>query len=250
MSCLWVLATDPTAEGTTDSSDHGIPSPTKRTSSHEGASFSLTLAILPPRVTGGASNASSEETLLPPGAQPSSPLFKDSGSPAPSPLYTILSNLPANHAKFFDMLDAELDKVKAFYDEKEKEMHEHDKLLREQFKELAVHRKMFYKSRAQSKAQSWTERACLSVTPALSSLVQWFPHLKTKSKKRHQTGGKSVNPHKYQHAKKRLRKAVIEHYRYVETVRFFRKLASERSGRERPRDLKQLQSEAHVLVAF
>lgn len=52
--------------------------------------------------------------------------------------------MPAHHVKFFDMLDAELDKVKTFYIEKEKEMHERDKLLREQLKELGVHRKMFY----------------------------------------------------------------------------------------------------------
>lgn len=45
------------------------------------SSLSVTLTMLPPRVTGRASSALSEETLLPSGVQPSSisPSFKDSG---------------------------------------------------------------------------------------------------------------------------------------------------------------------------
>jgi hypothetical protein len=42
------------------------------------------------------------------------------------------------------MLDAELDKVTTFYAEREKEMHERAKLLKQQLKELEVHRQMFY----------------------------------------------------------------------------------------------------------
>ena len=64
--------------------------------------------------------------------------------PVPLPFQTILSNLPAIHAKLFDMLDAELDKVETFYAEREKEMHERDKQLKQQLNELGVHRKIFY----------------------------------------------------------------------------------------------------------
>lgn len=56
----------------------------------------------------------------------------------------ILSNLPALHAQFFDMLDAELDKVEKFYAEREEEMHERDILLRRQLDELRLHRELFY----------------------------------------------------------------------------------------------------------
>ena len=59
-------------------------------------------------------------------------------------MHTILSNLPVIHAKFFDMLDAELDKVETFYAEKEKEMHERDKQLKNHLDELEVHSEIFY----------------------------------------------------------------------------------------------------------
>ena len=42
------------------------------------------------------------------------------------------------------MLDAELVKVTTFYAEREKEMHERAKLLKQQLKELEVHRQIFY----------------------------------------------------------------------------------------------------------
>lgn len=42
------------------------------------------------------------------------------------------------------MLNAELDKVETFYAEREKEMYERAKRLREQLNELGIHRQMFY----------------------------------------------------------------------------------------------------------
>ena len=42
------------------------------------------------------------------------------------------------------MLDAELDKVETFYAEREKEMSERTKRIREQLNELGVHRQMFH----------------------------------------------------------------------------------------------------------
>lgn len=68
------------------------------------------------------------------------------GPPTPPTLHTILSNLPAIHAEFFDMLDAELDKVETFYMERATEMHERAKMLRKQLDELGIHRQMFYVS--------------------------------------------------------------------------------------------------------
>lgn len=64
------------------------------------------------------------------------------GTPPPPPLRTLLSNLPATHARFFDMLSAELDKVETFYAEREKEMLERTKRLRGQLNELGLHRRM------------------------------------------------------------------------------------------------------------
>lgn len=61
-------------------------------------------------------------------------------------MHTIFSELPIIHSKFFGMLDAELAKVETFYTEREKEMHERDKLLREQLDELTTHRQIFYVS--------------------------------------------------------------------------------------------------------
>ncbi|KAH0832144.1 EXS family-domain-containing protein [Lanmaoa asiatica] len=143
IASLWASRTEPATNGTKDSSGHGIAS--------------------------------------------SLPSF---GAPGQPPLHTLLSNLPAIHTKFFDMLDAELDKVETFYAERAKELYEHAKLLRRQLDELGIHRQMFYESSAHSDARGWAKRAYLSVPPALSSLIPWFRD--TKPKEPHQTDGNGI----------------------------------------------------------
>lgn len=59
---------------------------------------------------------------------------------------------------------------------------------------------------------------------AVSPLVQHFAHFNMKAEKCHQTGGMSLDPHKYQEAKRRLREAVVEHHQCVGTIPFFHKL--------------------------
>lgn len=56
----------------------------------------------------------------------------------------MLSDLPTYHVKFFDMLDAELAKVETFYIEREGEMYERAKMLREQLDQLEMHRRTFH----------------------------------------------------------------------------------------------------------
>ncbi|KAG6377629.1 hypothetical protein JVT61DRAFT_15447 [Boletus reticuloceps] len=140
-------------------------------------SWNVTLVTLPPCVTGTASTPPSQQTPLPPRtprSPPVSPFFRDpAGSPTPPPLRTILANLPATHTRFFNMLDAELEKVESFYAEREKDINERAKQIREQVNELGIHRELFHQS-SDSKTQGWTKSARFAVPSAFSSLMQWF----------------------------------------------------------------------------
>ncbi|KAG9315676.1 EXS family-domain-containing protein [Chiua virens] len=193
---------------------------------------------------------------------------KDSGASTLSPLAMIRSSLPAAHVKFFDILDAELDKVATFYADKEENMSEYSRVLKRQLRELEKHRQMFYESKAQSSSQSWAKRAYLSVTPVFSSLIRrivgrnkrpqeprhsrgvirssasyygaWImseaaergvakgpeANGSTRPPPKFSYGGKvyPFDPHEYGNAKRRLRKAVIEHYRGLEMLSDYRAL--------------------------
>lgn len=126
----------------------------------------------PPHLTGSSSQAPSQVTPLPPKTAhlpPIFPFFRDS---APTALHTILPLLPPLHARFFELLDSELEKVDSFYAEREKEMRDRGKLLKEQLNELGLHRKKFYESNADATAPSWATRAHLRLGAALLVLTQ------------------------------------------------------------------------------
>ncbi|KAF8430869.1 hypothetical protein L210DRAFT_168874 [Boletus edulis BED1] len=109
MTCVWISETDTsTNDGITGSIGRGPASSTKRTSNHERrASFSLALSIILSETTTNA-QSKSQEISLPPRTRGSSDpfMFKHLECSAPLHLHIILSNLPAVHLKFFDMLDA------------------------------------------------------------------------------------------------------------------------------------------------
>ncbi|KAG1862041.1 EXS family protein/ERD1/XPR1/SYG1 family protein [Suillus subalutaceus] len=129
----------------------------------------------PPHLTGSSSQAPSQETPLPPKTAhlpPIFPFFRDAGSPAPAALHTILPLLPPLHANFFELLDSELEKVDSFYAEREKEMRDRGKLLKEQLNELGLHRKKYYESNPDTTTPSWAARARLYLAAALLALTQ------------------------------------------------------------------------------
>ncbi|KAG1760755.1 EXS family-domain-containing protein, partial [Suillus occidentalis] len=86
------------------------------------------------------------------------------GSP-PTALHTLLPLLPPLHAKFFELLDFELEKVDSFYAEREKELRDRGKLLKEQLNELGLHRKKYYVS-------FWATRAHSCLTAILLAIIQ------------------------------------------------------------------------------
>ncbi|KAG1736101.1 SPX domain-containing protein [Suillus paluster] len=164
---------DATAEGSTTPSATRI----QRMDGQIRPSLSITLSgISPPHhLTGSLSQAPSQETPLPPKtahSPPIFPFFRDTGSAAPAALHTLLPLLPPLHANFFELLDSELEKVDSFYAEREKEMRDRSKLLKEQLNELGLHRKKYYESNANTTTPSWAARAHLSLSVALPALNQ------------------------------------------------------------------------------
>ncbi|KIK38861.1 hypothetical protein CY34DRAFT_90270 [Suillus luteus UH-Slu-Lm8-n1] len=113
----------------------------------------------PPNLAGSSSQARSQVTPLPPKTAhlpPIFPFFHDTGW--------------FRHFKF--LLDSELEKVDSFYAEREKEMRDRGKLLKEQLNELGLHRKKYYESNADATAPSWATRARSCLTATLLAITQ------------------------------------------------------------------------------
>jgi xenotropic and polytropic retrovirus receptor 1 len=67
----------------------------------------------------------------------------------PLALHALIPLLPPLHAKFFELLDSELEKIDSFYAEREKEMRDRSEQLKEQLNELGLHRQKYYVSARQ-----------------------------------------------------------------------------------------------------
>ncbi|KAJ3882793.1 hypothetical protein F5051DRAFT_243962 [Lentinula edodes] len=143
------------------------------------------------------------------------------------PLHDLLPLLSPQETSFIDALDKELEKIEDFYDARKKEMETRSKLLEAQLIELNVHQQRF--NEAQAGSSRW------------NIMLQYVTRYKAprpdildhhSSKKTHEIEGNLPNidsghlpsskrnslhhhldPEEYQTAKKKLNKAVFEHYR-------------------------------------
>ncbi|KAG5220336.1 EXS family-domain-containing protein [Salix suchowensis] len=169
------------------------------------------------------------------------------------PLHELLPLLSSTEKLFFAGLDHELEKIEAFYEKQENSLQEHTQMLKEQLNELAEHRKQFYVSLRVWEAFPEHKQTLASALKQYQSGLRWRLRLgKAKeneleqtfelssaqppSMKRPTTTGTAFSndesdnagtsegnaldassrllaPDEYHHAKKKLRKAVVEHYR-------------------------------------
>ncbi len=145
---------------------------------------------------------------------------------APPTLQETRSLLSSLEKSFLDALDGELDKIETFYLDREKEMTARAQLLHEQLHELTHHRKLFHVSYTSFNhllpfiiLQEAQERSIrvdkfLGIRKTSKSPLK---KRKAKSQKDQDDDAKFgyLDPEEYQNAKKKLKKAVVEHYRLV-----------------------------------
>jgi hypothetical protein len=129
-------------------------------------------------------------------------------------LCTLLPTLPLIHHEFFSFLDVQLEKIERFYFEREKEARAKSKTLEGQLRKLENHRRIF--DEAQPSVRFITLQSALSLSVvggnAKNTDSAEFSH-----KER-------LDPEEYRHARKKLKKAVLEHYRCLEMLNDYRVL--------------------------
>ncbi|KAL1730576.1 EXS family-domain-containing protein, partial [Schizophyllum commune] len=168
---------------------------------------------------------------------------------APATYSELLPLLSPIELNFFKLLDAELEKVESFYLDREKEMQERTVLLREQLNELNDHRKLFYpkaklpavdgapieKTLTKTTTKSGggffdsnRDRYHQGETPDSEEDIEdrLPPSPPATPVERSSTPQPRrrvmLDPDEYQHAKKRLKKAVLEHYRALQMLHNYR----------------------------
>ncbi|RDB30619.1 SPX and EXS domain-containing protein 3 [Hypsizygus marmoreus] len=173
------------------------------------------------------------------------------------PLHDLLNQLSSTELAFFTTLDAELEKIETFYLAREAEMQARTKMLHEQLDELNDHKKLVQAAHPHSQT-SWSSalvtnikdklkvrRAGNGVLPQRPDSIELSSHRMSlgsgsldKGKEReHDEEGKnmgdekhlsgkhvvlSTDPEDYLYAKKKLKKAVLEHYRGLEVLHNYR----------------------------
>ncbi|KAL4079440.1 EXS family protein/ERD1/XPR1/SYG1 family protein [Scleroderma citrinum] len=171
------------------------------------------------------------------------PFFSDRGSMALPSLHQLVQQLSFTERQFFKLLDHNLDKVDRFYQEREKEMCERWNRLRKQLDELVAHRQRIYETPAPTNSSVLTRKGRFTRVYARKSTDLGAAKCASESGRvgqtalRHalsvfrsnSTGKQSADaskmtfdPREYQHAKKKLKKAVIECYRGLEVLNNYR----------------------------
>lgn len=153
----------------------------------------------------------------------------------------------ADERRFFTVLDGELEKVEAFYHERESDAIRRSHQLQAQLKELAEHRRVFHEAEEERNkngvrkylnapmqiAQEVQKRVPF-VTTANTDGITGNGHAapddlgKQTSDTQQETDSereqmmKEFDPEKYQRYKKKLKVAVVEHYKELEILKNYR----------------------------
>ncbi|KAK0203403.1 SPX domain-containing protein [Desarmillaria ectypa] len=149
----------------------------------------------------------------------------------PPTLQELRRQLCPEELSFLDALDQELEKIETFYLDREKAMQIRTTALEEQLHELSYHRKLFHETHP-STPKPWVLGKVGKVgikKPQKAVATDGFrsqrnsgeaarPHGKSPSY------AHALDPDEYQNAKKKLNKAVLEHYRGLETLHNYRVL--------------------------
>ncbi len=138
-------------------------------------------------------------------------------------LQELRSQLSPEELSFLDALDQELEKIETFYLDREKEMQTRTTALEEQLHELTYHRKLFHETHP-STPKPWVLGKVGKVGIKKSQKSQ--KPVATDSFRSRRNSNETARPHgkgpsyahaldpdEYQNAKKKLNKAVLEHYR-------------------------------------
>ncbi|KIK00027.1 hypothetical protein K443DRAFT_620167 [Laccaria amethystina LaAM-08-1] len=157
-------------------------------------------------------------------------------NPSPAlPLHDLLPQLSSQETLFFAMLDSQLDKVEAFYLSREEAMMDRGEMLKAQLRELDDHRRLFLEANnkipwAHNLAATWKFKVIHS-GKIVSERSKQQPRdddtdEENQQDKVNSAGGFafSPDPDNYLYAKRKLKKAVLEHYRGLEVLHNYRVL--------------------------
>ncbi|KAF8483138.1 SPX domain-containing protein [Gautieria morchelliformis] len=151
-------------------------------------------------------------------------------------LVALYASLEPLELSFFTYLDQQLDKVHAFYDEREDEATHKLAALKDQLRELAEHRRQFYEAQS-SRIETWSvlPRAlgeALGVSNGkntnthvtdLGNAMRIATPSRAQSRS-HSPAGHFRDPADYHHAKLKLKRAFQEFYRSLELLNDYRVL--------------------------